>query len=167
MLKVGSYAYCIDITGVYLVKIFKALGAGSRNNIILGTMVMIVVKSVNVYLNLFIYFFNNCIYYMKLNSYFRKTSIKKRNNYLEYRLNRNNRSYSRQEQFSKKGKNDILDYIEKQNKIKKDLPKIISQVDVMLDHPNIVDVIDVDGEKSKVAITNITTKNKQVLIDGR
>jgi ribosomal protein L14 len=47
MLKIGSYAYCIDITGVHLVKIFKVLGAGSTNNIILGTMVMIVVKSVN------------------------------------------------------------------------------------------------------------------------
>jgi ribosomal protein L14 len=47
MLKIGSYAYCIDITGVHLVKIFKVLGAGSKNNIMLGTMVMIVVKSVN------------------------------------------------------------------------------------------------------------------------
>lgn len=46
-MKVGTYAYCIDITGVHLVKIFKVLGAGSRNKIILGTMVMIVVKSVN------------------------------------------------------------------------------------------------------------------------
>ena len=46
-MKIGTYAYCIDITGVHLVKIFKVLGAGSKNNIILGTMVMIVVKSVN------------------------------------------------------------------------------------------------------------------------
>lgn len=46
-MKVGSYAYCIDITGVHLVKIFKVLGAGSRNNITLGTMVLIIVRSVN------------------------------------------------------------------------------------------------------------------------
>ncbi|MGZ5471991.1 MAG: uL14 family ribosomal protein [Nitrososphaeraceae archaeon] len=47
MLKIGTYAYCIDITGVHLVKIFKVLGAGSKNNITLGTMVMIVVRGVN------------------------------------------------------------------------------------------------------------------------
>ena len=46
-MKVGTYAYCIDITGVHLVKIFKVLGAGSKNKITLCTMVMIVVKSVN------------------------------------------------------------------------------------------------------------------------
>jgi hypothetical protein len=56
MLKIGSYAYCIDITGVHLVKTFKVLGAGSTNNIILGTMVMIVVKSVKMQ-----YFFNNIV----------------------------------------------------------------------------------------------------------
>jgi ribosomal protein L14 len=47
MLKVGSYAYCIDITGVHLVKIFKVLGAGYKKKINLGNMVMVIVRSVN------------------------------------------------------------------------------------------------------------------------
>jgi ribosomal protein L14 len=47
MLKIGSYAYCIDITGVHLVKIFKVLGGGYKKKITLGTMVMVVIRSVN------------------------------------------------------------------------------------------------------------------------
>jgi ribosomal protein L14 len=47
MLKVGSYAFCIDVSGVYFVKIFKVFGGSRKKQITIGKMVMVVVKSVN------------------------------------------------------------------------------------------------------------------------
>jgi ribosomal protein L14 len=47
MLKVGSYAYCIDNTGVIFVKIFQALGNSYKKQVELGDVVWVVVKTVN------------------------------------------------------------------------------------------------------------------------
>jgi large subunit ribosomal protein L14 len=46
-MKRGSYAYCIDNSGVYFVKIFQALGASYKKQVILGDAVFIVVRGVN------------------------------------------------------------------------------------------------------------------------
>ena len=47
MIRVGTYAYCIDMTGVYFVKIFKALGASHKDKITLGDVVYVVIRGVD------------------------------------------------------------------------------------------------------------------------
>jgi ribosomal protein L14 len=47
MVKIGSYAYCIDTTGVHLVKIFQALRASYKKTVTLGDVVFIVIRGVN------------------------------------------------------------------------------------------------------------------------
>jgi ribosomal protein L14 len=47
MVKIGAYAYCIDNTGVYFVKIFQAIGSKFKREVTLGDVVYITVRGVN------------------------------------------------------------------------------------------------------------------------
>lgn len=47
MTKVGSYAYCLDNTGVYFVKIFHAIGSRFKKEVTLGDVVYITVRGVD------------------------------------------------------------------------------------------------------------------------
>jgi hypothetical protein len=39
MVKIGSYAYCLDTTGVFFVKIFSAIGSKYKREVRLGDVV--------------------------------------------------------------------------------------------------------------------------------
>lgn len=47
MLQIQSYAYCVDNTGVRLVKVFQVVGASARRQATLGDMVWVVVKAID------------------------------------------------------------------------------------------------------------------------
>jgi len=47
MVKIGSYAYRIDTTGVHLVKIFQVFGASYKRRAILGDVVYVVIRGVD------------------------------------------------------------------------------------------------------------------------
>jgi ribosomal protein L14 len=47
MVRIGSYAYCIDTTGVHLVKIFQVFGASYKRHANLGDVVYVVVRGVD------------------------------------------------------------------------------------------------------------------------
>ena len=47
MVKIGSYAYCIDNTGVILVKIFRGIGSSYKKEASIGEIVYVTVRAVN------------------------------------------------------------------------------------------------------------------------
>ena len=47
MVKIGAYAYCIDNTGVYFVKIFQAIGSKYKREVTLGDVVHVTVRGIN------------------------------------------------------------------------------------------------------------------------
>ncbi len=47
MIKIGSYAYCIDMTGVHFVKIFQVFGASYKRSASIGDVVYVVIKVVD------------------------------------------------------------------------------------------------------------------------
>jgi ribosomal protein L14 len=47
MVKIGAYAYCLDNTGVYFVKIFQAIGSKFKREVTLGGAVYVTVRRVN------------------------------------------------------------------------------------------------------------------------
>jgi len=51
MVKTGSYAYCVDTTGVIIERVFKAFGASYKKNVTLGDAVYVVVRAVNTYVH--------------------------------------------------------------------------------------------------------------------
>jgi len=48
MIKMGTYIYCVDNTGVVIVKVFQVIGNRFTRVATLGTKVLVVVKGVNV-----------------------------------------------------------------------------------------------------------------------
>lgn len=46
MVKIGAYAYCLDNTGVYFVKIFQAIGSKFKREVTLGDVVYVTVRGV-------------------------------------------------------------------------------------------------------------------------
>jgi len=51
MVKTGSYAHCVDTTGVTLERVFEAFGASYKKNVTLGDAVYVVVRVVNTYVH--------------------------------------------------------------------------------------------------------------------
>jgi len=47
MINIHSYAYCVDMTGVHLVKIFKVIGSCYKRQAKLGDIVFVVVRGVD------------------------------------------------------------------------------------------------------------------------
>jgi len=110
------------------------------------------------------------VLWMKLTEVFKKTSKKSNINYKK----NFNRNYSRQDQFNEQGVKNITNYFKQKNiidyefrKFQKSLiKKNQKQIEKMLEHPTIIEITDLKGEKATVSIMNITTKDKYVIIDG-
>jgi len=152
MLKVEIYAYCIDVTRVYLVKIFKVLGAGSWNNKLLGTMVMIVVNNIN-----------ESIFFMKIYKVVKK-NVNYNNRIIIKNNNNNNKYYSTRVELIENYYNELRNRMQKIDKINKENKYNFEKALIEKEkHPITVEKgREIDKERVEVMFVSETTKGKQI-----
>jgi len=110
---------------------------------------------------------------MKITEYLKKTSIKKNNNFGNNKgkkfYHQSNSNNSRQESLQKDVQKNIINNIKENNGLLLDdeIKLCEKELEITFRHPTIIDVLDDDGNVLTISVTNLTSKNKPIYINGR
>ncbi len=97
---------------------------------------------------------------MKIVKFFRKTNVKTHTKF--------NRNYARQQQFDKDFYQNINKIVNNNINESYDLRQnLINDLKKIKRHPTIVDILDDDGNSITISITNLTTKNNLIYLNGK